>query len=94
MKYKPGELVYVAGEMLVSKTTPSGKWKMVMFAEGQLGLTVHVGNDSILVWFAEFGINKKEEHIFACAPLHKQTTRIWSVNSARAASGAEDFLNC
>tara|TARA_B100000579_G_scaffold437589_1_gene467585 strand:+ start:1079 stop:1366 length:288 start_codon:yes stop_codon:yes gene_type:complete len=91
--YSPGNLVYVAGEMLVSRDSYRGNWEVIMFAEGQLGLIVGKGPDSLLVWFAEFGINKKEEHIFACAPLHKQTTKIWSATSALTSPGAEEFLS-
>ena len=91
--HNPGELVYVAGEMLVSRDAYRGNWETIMFAEGQLGLIINIGSDSLLIWFAQFGINKEEENIFACAPLHKQTTKIWSVTSAMASPGAEDFLS-
>ena len=88
----PGDLVYVAGEMLIYDDEFRGGWKAVMFAHGQLGLVIDISPTSALVWFAKLG-NKKEEHIFACAPLHKPTTKVWSANSAMTSPGAEDFLN-
>ncbi len=91
--HNPGSLVYVAGEMLVARDQYRGNWEVVMFAEGQLGLVISEGPDSLLVWFAEFGINKKEEHIIACAPLYKQTTKIWSATSALISPGAKEFLS-
>ena len=92
-QYSPGDLVYVAGEMLISRDAFRGGWESIMFAHGQLGLVVDQGVDTLLVWFSEFGTSKKEEHIFACAPLHKQTTKIWLANSALTSAGAEEFLN-
>lgn len=91
-KYNTGDLVYVAGEMMISRDRYRGSWETIMFAHGQLGLIVDLGTDSLLIWFSEFGI-KKEENIFACAPLHKQTTKVWSATSAMASPGAEDFLS-
>ena len=93
LKYSPGDLVYVAGEMLISRDAFRGGWESIMFAHGQLGLVVDQGADSLLIWFSEIGTNKKEEHIFACAPLYKQTTKIWLANSALTSPGAEEFLS-
>ena len=93
VEYSPGDLVYVAGEMLISRDAFRGGWESIMFAHGQLGLVVDQGKEALLVWFSELGTNKKEEHIFACAPLYKQTTKIWLANSAMTSPGAEEFLN-
>ena len=89
--YFQGDLVFVAGEMLISKDLHRGDWRSTMYTYGQLGLVIEVTSTQLLLWFAEFG-TKKEEHVFACAPLLKQTTKIWSANSAVAAVGAKDFL--
>lgn len=91
--YSPGELVYVAGEMFIIGDKFRGGWKTVMFAHGQLGLVIDTTDGNLLVWFAKLNTIEKEENIFVCAPLYKQTTKIWSANSAMASVGAKEFLS-
>ena len=91
--YSPGELVYVAGEMFILGDLIRGDWDTVMFAHGQLGLIIDVSPTGLLVWFAKLNTSKKEENIYACAPLYKQTTKVWLANSAMTSLGAEEFLS-
>jgi len=87
---KPGDLVYVAGEMYIFRE--SGNAEMSLHAFPQLGLVVSTTPTALMLWFAEFGINKEREHILACAPMNTLTTKVWGATSALAAPGAKDFL--
>ena len=91
-RYTLGDLVYAAGELLIL-TSAVGRAETALFSDAQLGLVVSITPGALVLWFAEFGVNKEREHIFACAPLDQPTTKIWATNSAICAEGSKDFLN-
>ena len=72
-----GDLVWVAGEMWeIHKAV--GSTKQVWFTNAQLALVVAKPSDfGVLLWFPEFGTNKKKEHVLVRAPLGSETTKIW-----------------
>ena len=80
--YAVGDLVWVAGEMLVKEQT-LGRMLRTLFAFAQLGLVVesntcpYSSEPYITLWFAEFGTHKEKEHVLARAPLGKETTKVW-----------------
>ena len=90
--FSPGELVYVAGELFII-TSVLGDTTTSLFAFPQLGLVVTATQNTLLLWFAEFGVNKEREHILACAPINRPTTKVWAATSALASPGAKDFLD-
>jgi len=91
-KHKIGDLIYVAGEMISFKEM-SNLTESHLFADAQLGLVVDAQQDKyLLVWFPEFGIEKKESAL-AYAPLETPTTKIWGAESAMASTAADDFWN-
>ena len=80
--YGVGDLVWVAGEMLIPEQT-LGRMLRTLFSFAQLGLVIdtkvdpHSKEPYITLWFAEFGTNKEKEHVLARAPLGKDTTKVW-----------------
>lgn len=62
---------------------PASAIASTLFAHAQLALVVakqkclYTSERYLEVWFSEFGVNKKREHVIARAPLGKPTTRIW-----------------
>ena len=89
-KYKIGDLVYIAGEMITFKELGQ-LTESHLFADPQLGLVIDAAKEKyLLVWFHEFGTEKKE-NVLVYAPLDTPTTKIWGANSAMASPGAKDF---
>ena len=72
----PGELVWVAGE-LWEEPSQFGALKQVMFTYAQLALVISRTTDDFILWFAEYGIDKKREHVLARAPMGSETTKVW-----------------
>jgi hypothetical protein len=88
-KHKIGDLIYIAGEMISFKEKAQ-LTESHLFADAQLGLIVDEQDRYLLVWFPEFGTEKKE-NVIVYAPLDTPTTKIWGVESAMASAGAKDF---
>ena len=85
-----GNLVYVAGEMISFNGVLGGRNESHLFANAQLGLVVESKPGYLLVWFSEFGTQKKENEIIY-VPLNAPTTKIWGADSAMASKAAQDF---
>jgi hypothetical protein len=72
--------------MLIPRNT-AGDLTRALYSFAQLALVlenkicIFSGDTYLCVWFAEFGWNKKEEHVLARAPLGKNTTKIWSAST-------------
>ena len=90
-QYSIGKLIYVAGEM-ISFGQMGGRSESHLYANAQLGLVVDASERYLLVWFPEFGTEKKENEIIY-VPLNTPTTKIWGANSAVASKAANDFWN-
>tara|TARA_A100001011_G_scaffold399684_1_gene509548 strand:+ start:3168 stop:3458 length:291 start_codon:yes stop_codon:yes gene_type:complete len=88
-RYRTGNLVFVAGEM-ISFQSMGGRNESHLFADAQLGLVVSSEKGYLLVWFPEFGTEKKE-NVIIYVPLDAPTTKIWSADSAMTAPGAKSF---
>ncbi len=73
-KFFQGDLVWVAGEM-AEKRPDALRHSMFSFA--QLGLILADFSKNWLIWFPEFGLDKKEEDVLAYVPKEKATTKIW-----------------
>lgn len=81
-EYRPGQLVWIAGELLVPQPAPASAIASTLFAHAQLALVVakqkclYTSERYLEVWFSEFGVNKKGARD-CTRSLGKPTTRIW-----------------